>query len=114
MRVQVGGQLLQLLFVVVEGKLLRLGLEEKVKRVVHRHLHHEIDGDLEFGGFLGEHQPRLVVAKRVLLPVHKMLGRLDRERVRDNGATAMRRGPQAHDLGAEVDRAVVFVVRDVV
>jgi hypothetical protein len=62
---------------VLEREVLGAGLEEEVERVVDRHLDHQVDRDLEFGGLLGEDQPRLVVGERVLLPVDEVVGGLD-------------------------------------
>ena len=111
---QVGRQLLFQHGVVAERELLGFGFEEVVERVVDRHFHHQVHGDLEFGGFLGEHQACLVVGKRVLLPVHEMVGGLDLERIRDHIAAAMGCRAQPDDLGTEVDRAVVLVMGNVV
>jgi hypothetical protein len=111
---QVGRQLLFQLRRVGEGELLRVGLQEEVERVVDRHLGHQVDRHLELGGLFGKHQTGLVVGKRVLLPVDEVAHRLDLERVRNDVAAAVRRRAQADHLGPQRDRAVVFVVGDVV
>src|SRR5690606_2230120 len=54
-----------------------------------------------------------VVALRVLLPVDEVLARPDLQRIRKDARAAVRRRAQAHHLRAEVDRAVVAVMRDV-
>ena len=111
---QVGRELLLEAGLVGEGEFLGLGFQEEVEGVVHRHLDHQVHGDLELGGLLGEHQARLVVGERVLLPVDEMARRLDLQRIRNDVAAAVRRGPQANHLGPQRDQAVVFVVGDVV
>jgi hypothetical protein len=111
---QVGRQFLRHLRLVLERELLGARLQEKVERVVHRHFDHHVHRHLEFGGGFGEHQPGLVVGERVLLPVDEVVGRLDPQRIGDDLAAAMRRGPQSHHLGPQVHRPVVFVVGDVV
>ena len=101
-------------FAVLERHFLGRGLHKKVKGIEHCHLGDQIHRDLELGGLLGKHQPRLVVGKRVLLPVDEMFCRLNTQAVRQDAAAAMRRRTQAHDLGTELHRAVVAVVGNVV
>jgi len=96
-----------------KGHLLGVRLEEEVERVVHRHLDHQVHRDLELGGGLGEHQPRLVVGERVLLPVDEVVGRLDALRIREHLGACVRCGAQAHHLRTEPHQAVVAVVGDV-
>ena len=111
---EVGRQFLRHQRFVLEREILGAGLEEEIERVVDRHLHHQVDRHLELGGLLRENQPRLVIGEGVLLPVDEMLRRLDLERIGDDGAARMRRGPQTHHLGAQLHRPVVAVVGDVV
>ena len=111
---QVGRELFLQRGAVLEREVLGLGLQEIVEGVVHRHFDDQIDRDLELGGFGGEHQAGLVVGKRVLLPVDEVLSGFYLERVRDDVAAAVGCWAQANHLGAEVDRAVVLVVRNVV
>ena len=111
---QIGHEVARHVARVVERVLLGLGLEEEVERVVDRHLGHQVDGDLEFGGRLREHQPRQVVGEGVLLPVDEVLRRLHAQRIRHDVRTAVRRRAQAHHLWRQTDAAVVAVVRDVV
>jgi hypothetical protein len=100
--------------VVAERKLLGLGLEEEVEGVEHRHLGDHVDGNLEVRRRLREHQPRQVVAERVLLPVDEVLGRLDAQREALDRRAAMRRRAQAHHLRPERDPPVIAVARDMV
>ena len=111
---QVGGQFLLEVGFVAERELFSLRLQEEVEGVVHRHFDHQIDRDLELGGLLGKHQARLVVGKRVLLPVDKMGAGFDLERIGNHLAAAVGRRTQADHLGAKVDKPVVGVVGDVV
>src|ERR1700739_631647 len=53
------------------------------------------------------------VALWVLLPVHKMVRWRDLQRIGQDRRARMRRRAQANGLRAEIDRAVVLVVRDV-
>jgi hypothetical protein len=48
-----------------------------------------------------------------LLPAHEMVGGTDLERIAQDRRAGVRRRAQANDLGAEVDRAVISVMRDV-
>src|SRR5262249_1541471 len=50
----------------------------------------------------------------ILLPVHKVVRRRDPQRIGKDRGGRMRRRAEANGLGAEVDRTVVFVMRDVV
>jgi len=49
----------------------------------------------------------------ILLPIEKVLGRLDIKSVRDDLGTAVRRRAQTNHLGPQRDRAIVSVVRRV-
>ncbi len=98
---------------ILERELLGLRFEEEVEGVVHRHLDHQVDGDLELGGGLGKHQAGLVVGERVLLPVDEMRGGLDALRIREHPGAAVRRRSQADHLRAQAHQAVVPVVGDV-
>ena len=111
---QVGCEFLRGGRVVSERKTLGRRLQKEVKRVVDRHFDHQVDGDLEFFDLFREHQARLVVGKRVLLPVDEVASGFDFERIRHHCAAAMRRRSQAHNLWPEGDRAVVGVMGDVV
>ena len=96
-----------------ERKTVGIRLDKKIERIDHGHLRREVDFDLQLGRLLGEDVARQPVALRVLLPVHEMIGWRDLERVAQNRSARMRRRPQANGLRAEVDRTVVFVMRDV-
>ncbi|MDT4827529.1 hypothetical protein FQZ97_608780 [compost metagenome] len=97
-----------------EGNLFRIGLEEEVERVEHRHLGDQVDLDLQFAGLLREHQARQVIALRVLLPVDEVFAGRHLERVGEDARAAVRRRTQADDLRAEADRAIVAIVADMV
>jgi hypothetical protein len=90
-----------------------IGLDEEVERIDHGHLRREIDLDLQLGGLFRKHIPRQPVALRVLLPVHEMVGWRHLERIAHDRRARVRRRPQPDGLRAEIDRTVVFVVRDV-
>ena len=97
-----------------ERPLVRVRLDEEVERIDDLHVGREVDGDGEFGGLFRKDVTRQPIAVRVLLPVHEMLRRRDRQRVVRNARAAVRRGPQAHDLRAEIDRPVIGVAGGVV
>ncbi len=81
---------------VAERVVLRRRLEEEVERVVDRHLGHQVDGDAEVVGLVGEDQPRKVVGERILLPVDEVPAGLDPQRVRQDRRAAVRRRAQPH------------------
>jgi hypothetical protein len=85
-------------------------LEEKIKRIVNRHLGDEINFNEEFRGFIGNGEAREVIAEGVLLPVEKMFFGKNFLRVAENGRAAMRRGSQADDVRRMRNRAVVQIM----
>ena len=99
---------------ILEWKTKGVRLDKEVKGVDDNHLGREIDFDFQFGRLLRKDVARQPIALRVLLPVHKMVRRANLERIAQDGRARMRRRAQANGLRAEVDRSVVFVVRDVV
>ena len=112
--VQVRLQLDQLPVLVAERKALGVGLEEEIERVDDRHLHHEVDLDLELARALRKGEAGEVVRLWVLLPVDEVLRGRDAQGVRQHAGARVRSRPQPHDLGSQHHRAVVAVVRDVV
>ncbi len=92
----------------------RVRLEKEIERVEYRHLGDEVHLDAQLPGLLREHEAREVVSLRILLPVDEVVVRRDLQRVRQDARAAVRRGAQAHDLGAEAHEAIVAVVRDVI
>jgi len=98
---------------IVERCLGSRGLHKKVERVEHRHFGDQVHRDFEAGGFFRENQAGLVIGKRILLPVDEMLGRLNGQAVRQDAAAAVGGRSQANHLRTQLDRAVVFVMRDV-
>ena len=111
---QIGLQLAAQCRLVAQRHLLGRGLQKEINGVEHRHFGDQIDADLEFAGFFGEHQARLVVGKGVLLPVDEVSLGLNAQAVGQDLAAAVRRRAQADHLRAELDRTVVAVVGDVV
>ena len=96
-----------------ERKTVGIGFDKKIERIDHGHLRREIDFDPELGGLFRKDEPREPVALRILLPVHEMIGGRDLERIAQDRRARVRRRSQANGLRAEIDRAIVFVVRDV-
>lgn len=62
-------------------------------------------------GWAPENKTRQIVTLRVLLPVHKLLGRLHIQRVTDDMVSAMGCGAKANNLRAESDRTIVLIDR---
>ena len=98
---------------VLERKGISVGLDKEVERIDHGHLRGEIDLDFQFGRLLGEDVAREPIALRVLLPVYEMVRRRNLERITQDRRARVWRRAQANGLGAEVDRAVISVMRDV-
>ena len=98
-------------WIVGEGKFFRLRFEKKIERIQHRHFRDQIHFDAQLPGFFGKDEAGGVIRLRVLNPVDEMIFRRDLERVAQNPRARMRRGPQPHDLRAEVDQPVVLVMR---
>ncbi len=100
-------------FRVVEGQILRRRLHEEVERVVDRHVGDQIDLDPELHHRLGKDEARQEIAVGVLLQIDEVFCRLDLQRVAEHLCARMRRRLQPDHLGAEDDRPVVSVVRQV-
>ena len=86
---------------VAERKLLRVRLQEEVERIDHGHFRDQIHFHREVPDALRKHRASQKIALRVLLPVEKVRLRLDLQRIRRYRRAAVRRGPQADDLGRE-------------
>jgi hypothetical protein len=94
-----------------ERVLLGVLVDEEVERIDRRHIRDQVDGDRELRGRLREHEPRLVVAGRVLDPVDEVLLGGDPQAVGQDRRAAVRRRPQPDHLRAEQYRAVVPIDR---
>ena len=92
---------------------LRALLDEEIERIVDRHVGDDVDLDLQLVDELRKDVAREPVAVRILLMVHEMVGGRHLQRVRDDPGAAVGRGPEPDDLRAERNRAIVFVVREV-
>jgi hypothetical protein len=57
--------------------LLRFRFEKEVERIDDRHFRMQIDLEFELDDVLVEYEPRQIVPVRILLPIKKVLGRLD-------------------------------------
>ncbi len=101
-------------FGIFERDGLRVFLDEEVERVVDRHFGEHVDRDRKFVGRLREHQPRQIIAVRILLPVDEMVLGLDLQRIGQDRRAAMRGRPQADDLRPERHRAVIGIAGGVV
>ena len=110
LHVQIRRQLTAQSRLVGEGVGLGVALDEEVEGVDHRHLGDQIDGDTQFTDLLGEHQPGLEIAKRILHPVDEILARrLDAQRIGMDGGAGVRRGSQANHMRRDADRTVEAV-----
>ena len=109
---QVRSQFCFLRFAVSKRESFGLRLQEKIEGIEHRHFGNQINRHLEFTRGFWKHQPRLVIGKRVLLPVGEVTARLDFERIRQNLRTAVRRWPQTDHLRSQLDRPVITVMGD--
>jgi len=99
---------------VPERKMLRVGLEEKVEWIHHRHLGGEIHFYAQLPCRLRKCEPGEIVRLRILLPVDEMFGGRDFQRVGEDARSAMGRRPQPHDLRTEHHRTVVPVMHHMV
>jgi hypothetical protein len=79
-----------------------------------RHVGDEIDLDLELRHRLGEDKAGEVIAVRVLLQVDVVTFGRDPQRMAQDLCPGMWCWPKADDLGREDDRAVIFVMRQVI
>ena len=86
-------------------------IDEKIEGVVHRHLGDEIDFDAKSAHWIRKRQARDIVALRVLLPVHEMVGRLDAQGIRDDGRAAVGCRAQPDELLRHGNRTIVAIVR---
>ncbi len=111
--IEVGRELRLQFGLISEGKLLGIGLDEKIERVRYREFGGQIDLDLELRHFVRKDEPRLPIAMRVLLPVHEMFRRRHLQRIGGDFGAAVRRRAQPDGLRLKHDRPVVFIVSDV-
>ena len=97
--------------VVHERNCLGARLDEEIERIDHRQVGDQIDFDREAACLLREHQAREIIAVRVLLPIEKVLARLNLQRVAQNRRPTMRSRPQPHDMRLQRDQPVVAIFR---
>jgi hypothetical protein len=97
-----------------EGEVLGLALDEEVEGLIDRHVGDEIDLDLQLGHRLGKDEAGQIVAVGVLLPVHEMLAGVTFSEWLFTLVAECGAGLQPDDLGPERDRAVIFVMGEVV
>ncbi len=101
-------------FIVGERKVTGAFIEEEIKGIVNRHLGDHFHLDREFLHPFLEHQARVPIGERVLLPVDEVLAAANPQRIAQDARAAMRGGPQPHDMRAVTDRLVVRVMRLVI
>jgi hypothetical protein len=106
---EIGAEFVLELFRVLEGKVLGELVHEEVEGVDHRHVGDQVDRDRKRLGLFREDQSCHPVAEGVLLPVEEVAGRLDLERIAEDGRAAVGRRAQAHLVRPQADRAVEAV-----
>ncbi len=92
--------------------MLGIGLDEKVERVDDREFGGQIDLDLELRRFFRKDEPRLPIAMRILLPIHKVLRWRHLQRIGGDFGAAVRRRAQPDGLRLKYHWPVVFIVGD--
>jgi hypothetical protein len=92
---------------VVERVVLGALFDEEIEWIDDAKLGDEIDFDLQGARLFGKDESKEIIAVRILLPVLEMFAWTNRRRIRRDGRTTMRRGPQAHHLRSETYGAVV-------
>ncbi len=106
---QVGRQLFSKRRRVVKGEMLSVLFDKKVKGVDHGHRGDQLDINMQSGNLLREHQPRDMVAKRILLPIDEVLAAGNFQTVGINWRTAMRCRLQAYLVGTHLNGSVKFI-----
>ena len=96
------------------GLLFGVFLEKEIERVDNRHFGHQVDGHRQLARLVGKHDPGLVIAERILLPVDKVLLRCDLQRITKYPGPAMGGGAQANDVRRQVHGPVEMVFRSMV
>ena len=89
-------------------------LQKEVEWIDGDEIRDEIDRDFDAGRGLGEDQPRLEIAERILLPIQEMAFGRDLQGVRLDRRPRVRRWPQPHDVRGKGNRAVILVAGQVV
>ena len=97
--------------IVGEGERLRLGIEEEIEGVDRHEIGDEIDRQGELARRLRKHDPRQVVALRILLPVEEVVARLDDERVAQDPGAAMGGRTEPDDMRREAHGPVEGIGR---
>ena len=110
-RLQKGHQVLLQRRLVGEGKIRRRVLNEKVERIVNRHLGHEFDFHRKLPHGLGKNEAGVPIGEGILLPVDEVLPALDALRIAQNLRPAMRRRAEANHVRAVPHGAVIGVMR---
>ncbi|MNS63762.1 hypothetical protein D3C72_968650 [compost metagenome] len=111
---QVRRQFLALVRGISERDFFCVGFEEEIEGVEDRHFGQQVDFDPQFVGLFRKHQPRQVIALRVLLPVDEMLLGRDFQRIGEYPRATVGSRTQTNNLWTQLDSAVIAVMRDVV
>jgi hypothetical protein len=88
--------------------------EEEIEGIDHRHFGDQINLDTQFPGFFREDQTGQIVALRILLPVDEMFLGANLQGVRKDSRSGMRTGAQPDDLCAQIDQAIIGIMRNVI
>src|SRR5262249_38305620 len=84
-------------------------LQEKIERIDDGHFGHQVHFERELARLFRKDQPCQKIPVRVLLPVEKVFLGRNAQRVAHDGSAAVRRRPQAHDLGSKRYQPVVLI-----
>ena len=82
---------------------------KKIERVDHRHIGNHFHFNTECPGFVGKNHPGQNIAERVLLPIDKVVFRLNVQAVADNRCPAMHGGAQPEHMRRQRHRPVEVI-----
>ena len=89
-------------------------IQKEIERIDDRHFGHQIDFQIQLFRLAREHEPRQIIAKRVLLPIDEMLLWLNVQRIAEHRRSAVRRRPQPDHVRRDAHEPVVTVTRAVI
>ena len=112
--VEIGDEIVLESLIILERDRLSVIFNEEIERVDNRHLGDQIDLDFELTHLLREDNARLPIAVRVLLPIDEVVFRLNLERVIGHWRARVHCRAQADDLWADLDRARIAIMSQVI
>ena len=108
---QIGGQFCRKVWVISKRKAFRFGLQKEVEGIDRHQISHQIDRQHQLPGLFRQHQPGDMVSLWVLLPVEKMVARLDGEGIAGDERSAVGGGAQPHHMRPELHRPIKGIGR---